>query len=640
RGVEWELDPMMPIGPILSRELVRVARLPSTFRRRCSLSIAVLLLLGSLYLLVSVTNRSQLPGRSMALFSESVFVNVVFTQMVLTIVLVPASVAVTIAEEKERRTLTQLLTTRLTSAEIVLGKLGAGLVQYAAWLTTGLPVMILLPLLGGVDPGWILMATAGTGSTAYFVAGLSIAVSIAAPRAANAVAQTIGLAMLWVILPLLVQLIVPFWFPRLWHWAHPANTWVLASSPSGVLLAALGIGPGWRLFDSIVWMIGLQFAAGSVLIVWAVARFRGVCRRHEDFDGTASGEGRLQVRLRAAVGQRFLERPPCGENPMLWKELHTSRRRSLAEILGVLGALGLVAGLGYATFVFARPAVWEQIEYGFGPAAAEVRRTEFNQFLRIVTSWVEFFAVLAAAGIAATGLTEERARETWDSLLATPLNAREIVWAKMIGAAWRVRWVALLLVALWFVGMAAGSIHPLGVGAAIVLLVVSIWFAAALGTHASLVSRDTAQASNRALIPILLLSCSFLVCYVARRNTTVALGAGSAPFVNWLSLVSHADVREVVVNRAQKPFSPIRTIGLYTDERPSRALATFLLAAASSTFAAAWLSLSAVANFDRFTGRPGRRNAGVRELGARADRLSRRDKTQHESGLAERRPAC
>ncbi len=599
----------------------------------------MLLLLGLVYLVLRIINWIEFSSRSIAAFSELMFLCVIFTQILLTIWLVPACVAAAVAEEKERRTLTHLAITRLTSAEIVVGKLAAGLVQYAAWLATGLPVLILLSFLGGVDPRWVLLDAAAAASTAYFVGGLSILVSTAAPRAGKAVGEALGLAMLWVFLPLLVQLIVPLKYPRLWPWVKPVNDWVLASSPSSVLLAALGwgIGPGWRLFDSIVWMIGLQLAAGSFFVAWAVARFRRACRRYEENDGAASGLGRLQPRRWAAVSQRLLKRPPCGENPVLWKELHTSRPRRFAELLGVLVALGFVALLGWATFSFAKPALLEQIEYGHEPAAPEIRRMEFNQFLRVVTSLVEFLTMLSAAGIAATGLTEERARETWDSLLATPLGAREILQAKMIGAAWKVRWMALLLITLWSAGVMAGSIHPLGFGAAVVLLVVSIWLTTALGTYASLFSRDTAQASNRALIPVLLLSCSFLACYVVRRHTTVVLGAGSAPFVNWLSLVSHADVRAVVINRGEKPFDPIREVGLNTDERPSGVLSAFLLATVASMVAAAWLSRAAVARFDHAAGRPQRRAAGRGEPVAterRPSPPSLEDEAQHEFGQA------
>ena len=169
----------------------------------------------------------------------------------------------------------------------------------------------------------------------------------------------------------------------------------------------------------------------------------------------------------------------------------------------------------------------------------------------------------------------------------------------------RCRWGALLLVALWSIGLLAGSIHPLGWVAAVFLLGASIWLMTAPGIYGSLISRDTAQASNRALIPALVLLSCFIVCYlVPPRFRTVALGAASAPFVNFLSLLSHADVREVVSYRGQKPFSPIRGMGLYTDETPAAVLATFSICAVASTVAAAWLSRLAVARFDRAAGRP------------------------------------
>ena len=53
------------------------------------------------------------------MFAEYLFSGVATIQVLLTIGLVPALVAVTIAQERERRTLDSLLATRLTSAEIV-----------------------------------------------------------------------------------------------------------------------------------------------------------------------------------------------------------------------------------------------------------------------------------------------------------------------------------------------------------------------------------------------------------------------------------------------------------------------------------------------------------------------------------------
>jgi hypothetical protein len=90
--------------------------------------------------------------------------------------------------------------------------------------------------------------------------------------------------------------------------------------------------------------------------------------------------------------------------------------------------------------------------------------------------------LLVALG-AAAGVTAERARETWDSLTATPLCGRTILRAKAVGAVWKVRWGLLLLVVLWAAGLLTGSLHPLGLVAALLLLGVSVGFMAALGTY-------------------------------------------------------------------------------------------------------------------------------------------------------------
>jgi ABC-type transport system involved in multi-copper enzyme maturation permease subunit len=119
----------MPTWLILSRELLTMARRRRTYRRRSILAIGMLLALGILYVMIYLPRPGPIPIGEMARLVEFVFGQVALVQILLTIWLVPTCVAGVIAEEKERRSLTHLLTTRLTSAEIVLGKLAGGLVQ-------------------------------------------------------------------------------------------------------------------------------------------------------------------------------------------------------------------------------------------------------------------------------------------------------------------------------------------------------------------------------------------------------------------------------------------------------------------------------------------------------------------------------
>ena len=114
-----------------------------------------------------------------------------FFHYVLASELVPAHVAGLIAGERERRTISDLLVTRLSSAEIVLGKLTAGLAQFATTFAIGVPALVLMPHLCGFDPTTIAPACVGMASTAFFVGGLSILVSTGCRRSGRAIAAAL-----------------------------------------------------------------------------------------------------------------------------------------------------------------------------------------------------------------------------------------------------------------------------------------------------------------------------------------------------------------------------------------------------------------------------------------------------------------
>ncbi len=73
-----------------------------------------------------------------------------------------------IALEKDRRTLDFLLATPLSSAEIVLGKLTAWMSFLFTEMATGLPIMLLMNPLGGIDLRLILLTYAGVITTGVF----------------------------------------------------------------------------------------------------------------------------------------------------------------------------------------------------------------------------------------------------------------------------------------------------------------------------------------------------------------------------------------------------------------------------------------------------------------------------------------
>ena len=269
---------MMRFGPIFYRELRRVARRATSYRQRATLAVALTLVLAAHFWLYGSVTGWQLSLRQMGRFSEDIFGAAVTTQLLLSIWVVPGLVAPAIAEERERRTLSALLASRLSSAEIVAGKAAGALLQYAVCLATTLPIMILLPLMGAVEPIMVLLAYACTASTAFAVAALSLAVSIFERKVSRAVGKTIALVTIWCLVPPLIQSRPPFLLPRYWPtWLYQVNGWVLASSPIKLVQSLYGFGSTITLFETIRWMVVLELAAGAVFLLWSIVWLRRPC---------------------------------------------------------------------------------------------------------------------------------------------------------------------------------------------------------------------------------------------------------------------------------------------------------------------------------------------------------------------------
>lgn len=137
----------------------------------------------------------------------------------------------------------------------------------------------------------------------------------------------------------------------------------------------------------------------------------------------------------------------------------------------------------------------------------------------------------------------------------------------------------------------------------LVLLIASTWFVAALGTYASLVSREGSHATARTTIPLIILTGTFLFCLFSSHSTSVVMGAGSVPFVNCLCLVSYRDVAEAV---SHGTFGFLGTMAILANEGAGRVLATYLAAVAGYAAAAVCCSRAAFYRFDRLADRPKR----------------------------------
>ena len=479
---------------------------------------------------------------------------------------VATAAALSIAGEKDRRTLDFLLATRLGNAEIVLGKLVSSLTVFFSTLAAGLPVMLLLNTLGSIDLPLILLTYAALTCLAFFLASLSIWVSTGTSDSRGALHGSILYIMAWLIGPIHRGLRSgPGSALHYLGFVLTVNAWVLARGPPDYLLPedrrrnrhqSSRTDRHSRLDERAATVRGRSLL--------------GVGDRSPASAYRINVSDESQGLVRAADSSRLAapRQPAVSDDPILWREMSTSRVGFLSWAFSLIIILGIYAALGYVTYYFGRPALIEIWHHGYtaGLTTAErpesnlaVRfimpdygvkppadiRKEFNILLRFITTPMMFFIAMMAATTAAAGIASERARDLEQSYRHAAHRA-DILRSKMLAALWQMRWVLTTLVVLWTIGLIAGAIHPLGYLAVVLELIASTWFFLARGTLASVQAKGLATATGQS--PGSPCSWSFsgaVPMLLPARLNSVLLGTGSLPFVSYLSLASYRDVRRL-----------------------------------------------------------------------------------------------
>ena len=603
--------------PMFNAEARKSARRWPTFQARAVYGVLLL----AFFWIFQLNHEGWLAGRplsrrELAEFAVAAFEWLAVGQGLIVLALVPALVAGTVAEERSRRSLPGLLASRLSSAAIILDKLAARMLHVGVILAVGLPITFLLGLLGGVDPRSVVYAYGGTFSTAFFLAALSLLVSVYARGPTGAVLLVYLIEVVWLVVPWLADfaMVTGAW-PRFGA-LESVNDWILPSTPLSLFAPATssawsGQGPiSWllgrvRLIPAVNFvaggggpgalavplgeMVGLQIAYGAMFLVCAAWRLRPVARR------LADGPRRRAVRART----RARSRPACGDDPMLWKERYSQDVGAVRVILwmGML-VVGIFVVRSHQAFIHNyRLALDELLIYGYGTGGrvvtAAITRAGFMDSLATYSVVLYVVALVAVAVESATGVTSEREARTWDGLLGTPLEPAEVVRAKVIGALVRRRGLLLLVLIPWLVGLAVGALHPVGLLLAVAGLAAFLWFASALGILFSLRSKSSRQALARTIGVLLVLNLVTLL-----------------PGVLWLGSI---EIGILFGNTAVLlHFLPISTyhmdtIVLYRTWRQLLLMPGLLLVSVSGYAALAWmLSRAATRGFDAAADRPRR----------------------------------
>ena len=432
--------------------------------------------------------------------------------MLVTVALVmgPAVMAGSLAGEKERGVLSLLLTTRVSSREVITGRLVGKLSQVSMVLLAGAPAVVLLAALAGMSPGMILVLLLVPGAVAWGGGGLSALASTVSRRGRDALLAVYLIDLLFLLTPLVTLLSLPL---DAFAWLSALNPYIGLRSlvwEEETTIAGVSIG---------LWL--LMGLTGAALASW---RLRPACL------AAMGGSERPRQGMRGAWV------PPVDERrPMLWKELFVERVGSLGWVgtwVGRLLVFGLLAVSTTLTVVIA----WHSWHVG-DPGRSDWARSLLSGWLSGTGVFLSMLIQWAIGLRAAVSISSERERSTWDALLTSPLEPREIVRAKLMGSVNALRWLIFAAFLSWTLGVMVDAL-PLAdaVRWGAETLVVGT-FMAAVGVRVSLES-STATRAMSATIGLWLGAYVAVTCAAALAIASVAMIVALV----WLGLSQFAQI--------------------------------------------------------------------------------------------------
>jgi len=523
------------LGPVFRWETAAIARRKRAYVIRGIYGLVILTCFSfPLLETTGLSSAQELEHRQLAAATQESFGAILTGQGLALLLVTPALFAGAIAQEVERGNLILLLASPASSLEIVLGKLGPRIVQLVLILAVAVPVLGLLSLNGGVDDKLVILADAVLLTSAFLIAAVAMLISVISANLRQAVLWTYAAEILWLAVPALCYGVAAYATPTFSEWANSIGGLFAMTSPVAVL-TELNTLPATIVADFLTTML-VQVGLGALLLGASASLLRPVA------NGTGPFGWRLPPVTFLLSRTRLLPRPACGERPVLWKEMHVARSRVVARLFLALVVLAVLLPLCWGTWKMAVPAFQEVGSAGYGSTQPTEAREDFNSFLRCTLVSIYMLMAIGLAVFCATSITSEKEKESWTSLITTPLTALEIVGQKMIGACWQLRWLGLFYLLLLALGVAAGAIHPLGGMLSLVQIIVFLGFAGGLGTYLSLRSTSSVHALGWTFFALFVINGGYLLGCVLFHNTTALVFFLVTPLLHVFSLATYPEV--------------------------------------------------------------------------------------------------
>jgi ABC-type transport system involved in multi-copper enzyme maturation permease subunit len=377
-----------------------------------------------------------------------------------------------ISDEIYHRTLGLLMTTPISSFQIVTGKISSKLLQLILLLIISMPLLAIVRVMGGVPWDYVVSSLCMTLTAAVFAGSVSLVFSITNRHSHSVIVRTVFVCLLFYIGPPVVVHLVQFAYQvRIVREAtlFYVNPFIAMGFASQSMLSptSVGLALSWPLHCVIMLGFSVILLAFSTLCIRKVGlrQATGQAGMFASRKERRIADGKLKTKMLSHSAFRRI-RSVKGP-PIIWKEmisLWTKNFRLGAILTTILAVLILVAAYGYCAY-------------------ADLLGSHGTQIAFIIIYF--FFGLLRTASSAATSITSEKEAQTWPILLVTPLTEKNIVASKIISSCLGGWAFWLLLAAHVAVFSLAGCIPPSAIPPLALLIVSSMLLVSSIGVFFS-----------------------------------------------------------------------------------------------------------------------------------------------------------
>ncbi len=603
------------IGPIFQREIATLPRRSAHFVSRVVFAMMLFAIICTTWLLLAGIQPVQNPG-DLARFGVLIFQLIAPFQLIVLLFMAALAGISAVSHEKDKQTLILLLMTSLSNTEVVLGKIGAGLLATLNAFLASLPIVFTLTLLGGVSLEQVFACTWVTGCALIASAALGATIAFWREKTFQSITVTMLIIALWLaILELVAGGKVRFVPPGIAILLSPLRAILDVTQPIASESILRYSFPGGNAVLSGMVLLGIALSLTLLSIrmlrIWNPSRER----RGGNPEADATRVQELKSGVIGAVDSRskssddphpqvksWKSRAPrrVWNNPVLWREMRTwAYGRKVLLIRLTYLAFGLMVAFGLRQFAL----------NGFAIQESSYQDELVPATVSLLAPFIVLSLIIINA-LAVNSITNERDGGALDLLLVTEITPSEFLFGKICGVLYVTKeMVAAPLILCSYLWTQSAMTTENLVFTLITLIVMDL-FVTMLGIHCGMIYAQSRAAIGTSLGTVFFLFLGIATCMLIMLMFRGSFGRQLAPFLFiilgggiglYVALGSRNPSPAITISSFLLPFLTFFAITSFILR--DQELAVFSVVSLSYAFATAAMMIPALSEFDFAFGR-------------------------------------